>query len=348
MSLSWDKIFSLLANKRLEQIFIDPGVTHEEFIDDLLYLREVFNDDYLSGKGEMPYVREWLSELFEPKELRGYSVRQVHQLRTMLEALQSIPGFDRLCRQLPSHEGFMLQLQTTYFVSHFLSVKCIESVIDHQDVDIVCVIDHDEVFMHVKSLVQRPKMNSQFTAWVHLSDIIDKMGIRNSKGDLLMVKDISGFVPEGLSQGFWREKLKHISISHEPDNYTLNVPNPQSGHTESVCFTTDWSSGRIMRGRTSGLDPFWTFQYEFPRVADKIPAGTSQKHFFVGITWFPEEFRIDRSRLEGKRVTGILVLGMPSTPHGALKVTRSEIFCKPSESNLEAKMTQALPNEVIM
>jgi hypothetical protein len=174
------------------------------------------------------------------------------------------------------------------------------------------------------------------------------MGIRNSKGDLLMVKDISGFVPEGLSQGFWREKLKHISISHEPDNYTLNVPNPQSGHTESVCFTTDWSSGGIMRGRTSGLDPFWTFQYEFPRVADKIPAGTSQKHFFVGITWFPEEFRIDRSRLEGKRVTGILVLGMPSTPHGALKVTRSEIFCKPSESNLEAKMTRALPKEVIV
>ena len=348
MSLSWDKIFSLLADKRLEQIFINPRISHEQFFGDLLYLRKIFNDDYLSGKGGMPSVREWLSELFEPKELRGYSVTQVHQLRIMLTALQNIPGFDRLCKKLPSHEGFMQQLRTTYFISHFLSVKHIEGVVNHEDVDIACVIDQDEIFMHVKSLVQEAKMNSQFTAWRHLNDIIRKMEIRNSKGDLLMVKDISGFVPEGLSECFWREALNQISISREPDNYAINVLNPQSGHTESVCFTTDWSSGGTMRGELSGLDPFWTFRYEFPRVEDKIPAETSKKHFFVGITRFPKEFRIDRSQLDGKRVTGVLVLGMSNTPDGAMKVERSDIFCKPSESNLEAKMTRALPKDVMV
>ncbi len=170
MILTWNIVFEVLKTAQISTIFPDCPISHEQFMEDLQYLQPIFGDKYLQGKGGMSLVRDHLNELLQPRDTQGFGVKQLHRLKLELETLAKIPGFARFCQKLPRHYGFIAQLEATLYINRFLSVKAIEDVSNKQDIDIVCTISLEELFIHVKDLRQPRKRYNQLIAWVHLNN----------------------------------------------------------------------------------------------------------------------------------------------------------------------------------
>lgn len=90
MFLSWNKVFDVLTTARITTIFPDRPISHEQFMEDLQYLRPIFGDKYLHRERVMSLVRDHLNELFQPRDTPGFGVKQLHRLRLELETLAKI------------------------------------------------------------------------------------------------------------------------------------------------------------------------------------------------------------------------------------------------------------------
>lgn len=342
MSLTWDGVIQLLTNTDTSKHFTDCSVSHEMLLEDLHYIKNIFTDKFLQG--EPNFVSIHLSEMLASQDSWGFYAKQIHRLRMEITSLEKIPGFARLCRQLPTHHGYITQLEATFYINRFLPVTAIEYVANKQDIDIVCTIDSDEIFIHVKDLRQHRKRYNQTMAWVHLNNAMREMNIRNNEGDLLTVHFVEGYIPDNTSEDFWFNELK--GISHEPGTHTVQIANERNGEIELIHFTTEWSPHGVAVGEFKGVDRFWLVKFKLAEVEEKIPKDSTHKNFLLGVAEFPKTFEIDRDFIEGTKMTGVFMMDWNlDSPGEKLLFQRSEIFCKTSESNIEQRLSTVLPQE---
>jgi hypothetical protein len=347
---SWNAIFEALARRRLDEIYDQPEVAHDDYVATLRFLSDAYSDAALQpGKG-IEHLTAAIITVLNPTKGAWKTIPSpgiVLSTVDLLRRIENIPGYKIFKTQFAQtdNRGMLNQLYATAYLQKFLPITGIEQKLGCQDVDILTTVSNEETLVHVKSIDQLDKMTALFTASSQISRLLHAHPGREATGRWLVPRLVTGIAPKHISYEYWCTEVP--KWKYDPQELIFDWP-----PADRLRVVLDWAEADNFdnKGRIDNVDVFRNFNYHVQKIEKDIPQPARGHNLIVGVLAGLIDVAdirvVDMSYFESLKTDAVFFLKVSFNASSLtkLQVKRSAIIARSANRDYRDALERCLPS----